>query len=890
MDGLFITKAKGGDNNSSPLSLKGGNSLLVSTSKGMNISTDNSERNSDYSKQASSSSSLSLKGTQITSGGVATNNVGFMKKSIGDLKSPFTPPLKGTQVSLGAANNIGTGLPFMKKSIGEMKSPLSSTPPAIPLLSTPQLKGKDSFIGAKVGSGLPFKQKTIDEINTIMTPDSISIDSDTSSNDVVTINDKTDAEKFLSRQTVESTDKKIGTGASFDSTVSFTPPQVRYEPVFVDVEIEVIDDPNSSDVDDMDNYSLQKDRNALGKQTTQPMNLWSGESFYGTSSSRVYGIRSSKSGGSSKSSRVTKDRSDTVDDVKDSDEIAVALEQKKIEQDNSRRIDDERRIIEEKTRVANLFADAEAKLAQQLKEMEDERRQIKYELERVAQEKVKAEKRALELENTRAIEVRALEERLAEERSLTKRKLKEEQDKYLKLERAREMDVENINQLLEKRLDARIAELKKEQSSLVVGDGAAGNLVLNNEDIAEIVGNPNDLSTNSESASADDVSDTLAADVEQLQIVSLDDTEFDLNGPIDNQLSTSQGESEMKYPFVSLLRDSSPYIVNHRHSTIVYHIPGDLISSSARFNSVMDDISLTYLFGMKIVIVVGCRKQILGRLATSTTTVDGYGQSRTLDIRVTDAETLRIVEEEAGYCRFEVERMLNRCLRNKGADCNIVSGCFITAKKFGIVDSVDYEFTGYPKTLQTDRINKFHARNDVVLLTPLGFTKDGDALNVHSEALAAFTAGALEASKLVYFSSKPMILRGSIDAHSKQRLQMITRGIATQIMSHYGLSIDSKTGFPYWGNDIHEMADSLDSDQRSMILKIGWAVHAIENGVERAHIISSEDGALLEELFTARQGYGTCISQDDYEAPHVKDWNDDLGIAYGLSEAGVVKL
>ena len=636
----------------------------------------------------------------------------------------------------------------------------------------------------------------------------------------------------------------------------------------------MIDDPNSSDDDDIDNYYLQKDRKELGKQTTQP-NLWSGESFYGTSSSRVYGIRSTKSGGSSQNSR-------------ESDE----MEQKKIEQESSnrRRIDDERRTIEEKTRVANLVADAEARLAQQLKEMEDERRQIKSELERVAREKMEVEKRALDLENTRAIEVRALEERLAEERTLTKRKLKEEQDKYMELERAKKMDVEKINQLLEKRLDARLAELKKEQSSLVVRDNAstaAGNVVLNNEDIAEIVGNPNDLSTNSEPVSADDVSDTLAADVEQLQIVSLEDTDFDLNGPIDSPLSTSQGDSEMKYPFVSLLRDSSPYIVNHRHSTIVYHIPGDLISSSARFNSVMDDISLTYLFGMKIVIVVGCRKQILGRLQRTSTTVDGYGQSRTLDIRITDAETLRIVEEEAGYCRFEVERMLNRCLRNKGADCNIVSGCFITAKKFGIVDGVDYEFTGYPKTLQTDRINKFHARNDVVLLTPLGFTKDGDALNVHSEALAAFCSGALEASKLVYFSSKPMILRGSIDAQSKQRLQMITRGIATQIMSHYGLSIDSKTGFPYWGNNIYELADS---DQRSMILKMGWAVHAIENGVERAHIISSEDGALLEELFTARQGYGTCISQDDYEAPHGKDWNDDLGIAYGLSEAGVVKL
>ena len=302
-------------------------------------------------------------------------------------------------------------------------------------------------------------------MNNIMTPDSISSDSDTTRNDVVTINDRTDAETFLRRQTVES-DKMIGRGASFDSTVSFTPPQVRYEPVFVDVEIDVIDDPNSSDDDGIDNYYLQKDRKELGKQITQP-NLWSGESFYGTSSSRVYGIRSTKSGGSSQNSR-------------DSDE----MERKKIEQESSnrRRIDDECRTIEEKTRVANLIADAEAKLAQQLKEMEDERRQIKSELERVAREKMEVEKRALDLENTRAIEVRALEERLAEERTLTKRKLKEEQDKYLELERAKEMDVEKINQLLEKRLDARLAELKREQSSLVVRDDAstaAGNVVLN---------------------------------------------------------------------------------------------------------------------------------------------------------------------------------------------------------------------------------------------------------------------------------------------------------------------------------------------------------------------------------------------------------------------------
>ena len=169
----------------------------------------------------------------------------------------------------------------------------------------------------------------------------------------------------------------------------------------------------------------------------------------------------------------------------------------------------------------------------------------------------------------------------------------------------------------------------------------------------------------------------------------------------------------------------------------------------------------------------------------------------------------------------------------------------------------------------------------MVLLTPLGFTEDGDALDLHSEALAAFTAGALDASKLVYFSSNPMVLRGSTDANSNQRIQMIQRSNALQILSHYGLKVHSKTGFPHWGKNANS-DDNLNHDQQAMLLKMGWATHAIDNGVERVHIIDCEDGALLDELFTARRGYGTCISQDDYEAPHPEDSNDDLSVTDGL--------
>jgi amino-acid N-acetyltransferase len=102
----------------------------------------------------------------------------------------------------------------------------------------------------------------------------------------------------------------------------------------------------------------------------------------------------------------------------------------------------------------------------------------------------------------------------------------------------------------------------------------------------------------------------------------------------------------------------------------------------------MDDIALTWLFGMKIVISVGCRRQIVQRLEKLHGTANPVKMP---GVRITSPETLRILEEEAGFCRFEVERLLNRCLRNKGADCNVVSGCFITAKKFGVVDGVDYQ-------------------------------------------------------------------------------------------------------------------------------------------------------------------------------------------------------
>ena len=150
--------------------------------------------------------------------------------------------------------------------------------------------------------------------------------------------------------------------------------------------------------------------------------------------------------------------------------------------------------------------------------------------------------------------------------------------------------------------------------------------------------------------------------------------------------------------FVEMFRGSADYIANHRNTLAVYHIPGGLLElpDADVFRDLMNDIAITWLLGMKLVLVVGCRHQMETRLGDIN-----RGQA----LRVTDKETLRIVEEEAGFVRFEVERQLARSLRvqRSGAgggdqsgcsgyyDGNVVSGNFCSAQPFGILDGIDYE-------------------------------------------------------------------------------------------------------------------------------------------------------------------------------------------------------
>ena len=190
----------------------------------------------------------------------------------------------------------------------------------------------------------------------------------------------------------------------------------------------------------------------------------------------------------------------------------------------------------------------------------------------------------------------------------------------------------------------------------------------------------------------------LAIDPEDIEIAVLTQEKIAESDSSESSYAPDQETLLKQIPFVSMFRGSANYIANHRHTVAVYHIPGGLLQNEVVLRDLMNDVALTWLLGMKLVIVVGCRQQIEQRLKSQNQQLqlqqeqqpqqDANGVpvpatgaefhaappqlglddvDHTHGLRVTDAPTLRIVKEEAGYVRFEVERQLARSLRMQGS-------------------------------------------------------------------------------------------------------------------------------------------------------------------------------------------------------------------------------
>jgi amino-acid N-acetyltransferase len=300
---------------------------------------------------------------------------------------------------------------------------------------------------------------------------------------------------------------------------------------------------------------------------------------------------------------------------------------------------------------------------------------------------------------------------------------------------------------------------------------------------------------------------------------------------------------------VAWVRQAAPYIHAFRGKTFVIAFGGEVLESGAA-QALIHDIALLDSMGIHLVLVHGARPQI-----------DTEMQARKLkprfhnSLRVTDGPTLECVKRAMGVTRIEIEALLSQGLPNTpmaGGFLRVTGGNFITAKPVGVVDGVDFQFTGAVRKIIADEIRADLDQENVVLITPIGASPTGEIFNLAWEEVAEAVAVAIQADKLIFLCDAP----GLVDKK--------------------GELIDALTAA-----DVEQLLGKKTVQSGEVARVLPGALRACRAGVGRVHFLDRRsDGAMLMEFFT-REGIGTVLTSAPLallrDASH-----DDVGAVMAL--------
>jgi amino-acid N-acetyltransferase len=306
--------------------------------------------------------------------------------------------------------------------------------------------------------------------------------------------------------------------------------------------------------------------------------------------------------------------------------------------------------------------------------------------------------------------------------------------------------------------------------------------------------------------------------------------------------------------YASWFRASTPYISTHRNRTFVVLLSGEAIAHQ-NLPNIVHDLALLQVLGVRLVIVHGARPQIDAALPDCR-----FHKHR----RITDRESLATVVGVYGQVRATLEALFSTGLPTsplRNADISTVTGNYVVARPIGVLDGVDHLFTGQARKIHESRLKAALDSRALVLLSPIGYSPSGQAFNLASDELAADIALALKADKLIAFGEEGYVY----DGEGNRRTNLFPAELD-------GI-IDQEAATPVVQNTLRAL------------------LRASRGGVPRCHLVSYiEDGALLQELFTA-QGHGTQISEMRSSLVRGARPDDVAGIVEvirPLEEAGVL--
>jgi acetylglutamate kinase len=273
-----------------------------------------------------------------------------------------------------------------------------------------------------------------------------------------------------------------------------------------------------------------------------------------------------------------------------------------------------------------------------------------------------------------------------------------------------------------------------------------------------------------------------------------------------------------------VLIEALPYIKRFHKKIIVIKYGGSILGEEKIRRSVLEDIVFLSFMGLRPVLVHGGGPSISERIRAEgkkTEFVDG--------IRVTDEETLVVVEEELQKLNeiivSEIVELGANAIGLNGQDKKIIQ---VEKKKA----EVDLGLVGHITQINTEPILEELKSDTVIVILPMGKGQDKKAYNVNADEAASNIAVAMKAEKLVLLTNVKGIMRNPDDSHSF--LSTLTTEEARGLIE----------------NNIV---------QQGMIPKVMACIDALENGVKKTHIIDARTPhGLLLEIFTD-QGVGTEI-------------------------------
>jgi amino-acid N-acetyltransferase len=311
--------------------------------------------------------------------------------------------------------------------------------------------------------------------------------------------------------------------------------------------------------------------------------------------------------------------------------------------------------------------------------------------------------------------------------------------------------------------------------------------------------------------------------------------------------------------FVHWFRAAAPYIHAFRGKTFVLAFGGEVLTDG-QFTRLAHDLNLLNSLGVRLVLVHGVRPQVEAHLTERQAAiryVDG--------LRVTDADALACVKEAVGEVRVEIEALLSMGLPNSpmaNADIRVASGNFVTARPLGVRQGVDLMHTGAVRKINAPAIRQRLDDNDIVLLSPLGYSPTGEIFNLSLEDVATAAAQALTADKLIF-----LMETDGVQTEAGDLLRILTVPEAQQILAQRAALADDVGYY------------------------LPCAIAACRQGVRRVHLISRHvDGALLTELFT-HEGVGTMLTPGRLETLRpatIDDVGGILQLIHPLEEEGML--